>query len=915
MKRGESIQNIIILGLTLLAFFLRAYRLEAQSYWIDEAWSVYFANLSTAELWHLLTTVEPLPPFYHPSTIYWVRLMGDSEYAMRFFSLLFGVLAVPLTYRLGKDLGDARLGLVAALLMAVAPYQIWHSQEARMYSALTAASAMSMWGFVNVWRRGGRRWWLVYVAGTVWAIMTHYHGAVLIGVQGLFLLLTWRRHWRIYLKWGAALLLILLLQLPWLVFGGSLLQSYLNWIPQPTLIESYIRSATAYSLNELVPQTQAIPLVLLFGAVYLVGLVYTATRTWGQWRGTEMLALLISFTLAPNLAAWLYGEFRTTVYFERYLIMVQIGFLLTVAAGILGVADQFWTRWTRRRIPGWTSRLAAIVLLLVLVGINGWVLRQHYFNPLYAKPDWRAVAQKIEAFEQPGDAILLTGDGGKLAFDYYYKGDLPVLDPYNISPHLQNQRRPEGEAALHILDDITANHRRLWYTPYGMHLDPLLADRLAQTTYPTWHSWLGRKQLALYHTQLPATRTEAVNFTFGDTLTLTDVTLPAEAVAAGDSLPLRLTWQTGASLSEDVQISLRLINRYGDIFAQSDWPPLAAGGGSSTWPANQPITDQRSLWLPADTPPGDYLLQFILYNPASGPPLGEALTIPNISVKAAGITPPLEALTIPNLIQNSKPETQNLKLIGYAHPAEIQPGQEMWLWLYWQAKSPLPPDITLSITLESEGEVVTTSYPLAQSTGSLDTWQPDQVRRAIYHINTSPRLSGETATLKIKVELSQRVQTEATIGKINLLTRARQFEPPTAAHAINTALNTPPTLTLLGYDFTPEPETLNPEPETLNLTLYWQAVAEMEHDYTVFIQLLNRDNQVVAQVDRQPLNGAAPTTTWLPGEYLTDAYTLPLDLPAGEYRLIAGVYNAATGQRLPVASGGDFVELQHITVQ
>ena len=63
--------------------------------------------------------------------------------------------------------------------------------------------------------------------------------------------------------------------------------------------------------------------------------------------------------------------------------------------------------------------------------------------------------------------------------------------------------------------------------------------------------------------------------------------------------------------------------------------------------------------------------------------------------------------------------------------------------------------------------------------------------------------------------------------------------------------------------------------------------------------------------------GAAPTTTWLPGEILTDPYTLqlPPNLPPGVYRFIAGMYNATTGQRLPVSTGGDFVELPGITVE
>jgi hypothetical protein len=73
---------------------------------------------------------------------------------------------------------------------------------------------------------------------------------------------------------------------------------------------------------------------------------------------------------------------------------------------------------------------------------------------------------------------------------------------------------------------------------------------------------------------------------------------------------------------------------------------------------------------------------------------------------------------------------------------------------------------------------------------------------------------------------------------------------------------------------------------------------------------------VVAQQDLQPLDGTAPTSTWLAGEFLTDAYrlTLPGDLRPGEYRVIAGLYDARTGQRLPASAGGDFFDLGMVKV-
>jgi hypothetical protein len=157
---------------------------------------------------------------------------------------------------------------------------------------------------------------------------------------------------------------------------------------------------------------------------------------------------------------------------------------------------------------------------------------------------------------------------------------------------------------------------------------------------------------------------------------------------------------------------------------------------------------------------------------------------------------------------------------------------------------------------------------------------------------------------------------ETTLGSIGLTNRSRQFETPAISQPINIAFDTPAKLTLLGYDL-PTTTTLANNAAQLPINLYWRAETEMDTAYTVFIQLLNSAGQVVTQVDMQPLAGTAPTTTWLPGEIIADPYTLtlPVNVSPGTYSLITGIYNAATGQRLPVAGGGNFVELTQVTVK
>ncbi len=88
----------------------------------------------------------------------------------------------------------------------------------------------------------------------------------------------------------------------------------------------------------------------------------------------------------------------------------------------------------------------------------------------------------------------------------------------------------------------------------------------------------------------------------------------------------------------------------------------------------------------------------------------------------------------------------------------------------------------------------------------------------------------------------------------------------------------------------------------LNVTLNWQSLSSMSEDYTVFVQVLDAQDQIVGQVDAWPLQGTYPTSQWIVGETIADPYTIQLDsdLAAGEYQLQVGLYLLATLKRLPV---------------
>jgi hypothetical protein len=100
--------------------------------------------------------------------------------------------------------------------------------------------------------------------------------------------------------------------------------------------------------------------------------------------------------------------------------------------------------------------------------------------------------------------------------------------------------------------------------------------------------------------------------------------------------------------------------------------------------------------------------------------------------------------------------------------------------------------------------------------------------------------------------------------------------------------------------------TIAQAPGQIVVTPAWDVRAAPEANYQVFLHLLDAQGQRVGQIDVAP-GGAdfPPTSAWQPGRQIAVPLPLPLraDLPAGEYRLVMGLYDGADGQRPPLTDG------------
>jgi len=94
--------------------------------------------------------------------------------------------------------------------------------------------------------------------------------------------------------------------------------------------------------------------------------------------------------------------------------------------------------------------------------------------------------------------------------------------------------------------------------------------------------------------------------------------------------------------------------------------------------------------------------------------------------------------------------------------------------------------------------------------------------------------------------------------------------------------------------------------EVVQVGLSWRSLEQVATDYTVFVHLVGEHGRVWTQHDSQPVGGSSPISSWVPGEEIGDNHglALPADIPAGDYQIAVGLYDAATGEHLPLITEG-----------
>ncbi len=607
-KRFQSWLWLVPLLLVVAALGARG--LNADTIWGDEYHSISdaggfpFEPLTPAQIWNGVASHNPWhTPGYFLILNGWGRLVGWSAPALRALSLLFGLLALAWTYRLGRDRVSPTVGLLAALILGTSATFVYYLHEIRMYVLFIALASFELWAYLRIMRsrrEPDRRAWLALFVGAVSMLYIHYFAVLPLMAVGVYhlSLAVQRVHGRLRLHLTARW---------WRVVGVMLAAGvlFLPWVSVLIDVTGKVTKQVNLRENTLgVIETTSAVLTMFGNGFLLLTLVTAIPALWHPsrraWRIIALLGLTFAFALAINL--WL-----RVVYYDaraRYLFALWPLLALVVAIGL----TRLWQMPRLRRVA---PLLLGVWLVTGVWGAVDWAHLTHYLEGSDLDFPMNRVAADLKDHAQPGDTVIsyLPDDmpawryGG--VSDYYYRA--LGLDFRTV----ERRWEPDGQEAeqIEIIGSLV-NDLRVWLawksppSPYALdtfktalsenyglcqaHDDPAAGLSLALYT---------RAAVCC----VPDGQTAPVKIDYGSGIALSgSEPLP---LAVTDRLPVTLAWSLGANVPLNTySVGLHVLDAQGKLVAQKDY-------GLSV----QPFLCQSQMLALNNVPPGSYQLTMVVY--------------------------------------------------------------------------------------------------------------------------------------------------------------------------------------------------------------------------------------------------------------------------------------------------------------
>ncbi|MDP2910310.1 MAG: glycosyltransferase family 39 protein [bacterium] len=388
-------EPLIVLFFLLVALSLWHFYKPYPSFWLDESATFNLANQSNAGIIRDLLYKWPHPPLYFFLIKFWGIYLGDSEFSLRFPSLIFFLLTIVFTYLLTKELFSKRTAYFSLPLSAANYFLIWFSHQARPYEMLAFFSVASFYFFELLLKKINKKRIAGYIIATVLGLYLHFWFVLVFFAQFIFVLIL--RKEIEFKKIFLAMFFSGFVFLPWAYLYLTRFEGY--------YVSEAIKKATLGDLWETLKYLAWGQEVLLIGVLIFVSAGFILrSGLWDKFKKNKGSQLLIVYFFMPLVSAFVISQFLPIYTSGRREIIIAPAWIGLVAF-----------IFSRIKSTKWFVAVSFLVLLFSTQAIINSNATMDSF-----KSDDRKIIYEVLSDMKDGDAVILGGFSG-INFDYYFK--------------------------------------------------------------------------------------------------------------------------------------------------------------------------------------------------------------------------------------------------------------------------------------------------------------------------------------------------------------------------------------------------------------------------------------------------------------------------------------------------------------
>jgi len=469
---GLNNADLIFIFAGLLVFiFITLFTIARSSIWFDEAYGVYLIKFNFLDIARY-TANDIHPPFFYWLLKLWSMCFGNSEIALRMMSVFFGGITIVFGYLLSNRLFNKNVARISLLFMILSPMFIRYSQEARMYTLMSAIALVATYTLTFAINSKKKMPWIIYGILVGLGMLTHYFSAII-----------WIAHWLwradnihresnkgkflksfFSTKWIMAHVFAIIIFLPWAYyFMRQILSVQVGgfWIKPvtPSTITNFFSNMFYY---QDVGDTKGwLALILM---VILVAFMILAVKVYRQLNSAQQQAyrLIISIAFLP-IVITLFASmppFRSA-FVDRYLIPSIIGISIFIGATLVFGLQRLKRKWQ-------------IIIIMILAGLmmfgitNVWQLGNFNKNINQSNIARQAI-KLITDNSEVGQPIVAESPFLFFEVTYYSTDNHPVFfieeEKYNKMGSLDMLKYNDDHKIKNELE-FSRNNPVIWYITY-----------------------------------------------------------------------------------------------------------------------------------------------------------------------------------------------------------------------------------------------------------------------------------------------------------------------------------------------------------------------------------------------------------------------------------------------------------------